>query len=113
VSNCQSNKCSNPIKIDFPINSDNSDIDPFIDPNGTSVIYASNRDGGYGGYDQYISFNNNDGTWSSLKNLGAKFNTQHDNSDMDVSPDGKYLFIYLNGDIYWMQSGDLMINRLN
>jgi Tol biopolymer transport system component len=104
VSLCLADKCSEPMKIDATINTDYSDVDPFIDKDGSFMIFASNRPGGYGGHDQYISFKNNDGTWTVLKNLGTKFNTREDNYDMDISPDGKYIFLYLNGDIYWMQS---------
>ena len=95
-------KCSEPMKIGAPINTDYSDIDPFIDKDGSYIIFASNRPGGYGGHDQYISCKNDNGTWTVLKNIGTKFNTREDNYDMDISPDGKYIFLYLNNDIYWM-----------
>jgi len=95
VSRCPANECTDPINIGVPINTGYSDVDPFIDRDGTYMIFASNRAGGYGGHDQYISFKNNDGTWTSLKNLGTKFNTQHDDYDMDISPDDKYIFMAL------------------
>ncbi len=72
------------------------------------MIFTSNRPGGYGGHDQYISYQNNDGTWTALNNLGIKFNNREDNYDMDISPDGQYIFLYLNSDIYWMQTGNLV-----
>jgi len=108
VSQCSENKCSDPVRIGNPISSDYSDVDPFVSPDGDYMIFASNRTGGYGGHDQYISFKNNDGTWTSLKNLGTKFNTQHDDYDIDISPDGKYIFEYLKNNIYWMPIGDLI-----
>jgi hypothetical protein len=74
------------------------------------MIFSSNRPGGFGGLDQYISFRNNDRTWTSPKNIGPKFNTRNDDYDMDISPDGKYIFIYLKNSIYWMTLGNL-INR--
>ena len=68
------------------------------------MIFASNRTGGYGGHDQYISFSDKNRTWTTPENLGPTFNTPKDNYDMDISPDGKYIFFYLNDDIYWMQN---------
>ncbi|MGA2408718.1 MAG: hypothetical protein ABSF81_18480 [Bacteroidales bacterium] len=108
VSRCGANECSDPIKIGTPINTGYNDADPFVSPDGTYMIFASNRPGGYGGLDQYISFRNNDGTWTSPKNIGPKFNTRDDDYDMDISPDGKYIFIYLKSSIYWMPIGKLI-----
>ncbi len=103
-SKCSSKGCSQPKSAGIPVDSKYSDVDPFIGNDGSYIIYASNRPGGLGGYDQYITFKNNDGTWTAPKNLGPKFNNEKDNSDMDISPDGKYIFYYLNGDIYWMKN---------
>lgn len=102
MSQCDENKCSDPVKIDNPISIGYSDVNPFISPDGRYMIFTSNRPGGYGDYDRYISYRNNDGTWTSPKNPGPEFNTKDGDSDMDVSPDGRYIFGYLNGNIYWM-----------
>ena len=109
MSQCVSNKCSDPIKIGTPINSSYNVVDPFISPDGTYMIFASDQPGGYGGLDQYISYRNSDGTWTNPKNLGSKFNTRNDDYDMDISPDGKYIFIYQKkSSIYWMPIGNLI-----
>lgn len=108
VSHYVSNRYSDPIKIGNPISSDYSDVDPFVSPDESYMIFASNRPGGYGDHDQYISFKDKDGTWSNLKNLGTKFNTKESDYDMDISPDGKYIFVYLKSSIYWMPIGDLI-----
>jgi hypothetical protein len=47
------------------------------------------------------SFKNNDGTWAIPKNLGPNFKNPEDNYDMDISPDGRYIFLYLHNNIYW------------
>jgi Tol biopolymer transport system component len=108
VSQCVANKYSDPIRTGNPISSEYSDADPFVSPDGAYMIFASNRPGGYGDHDQYISFKEKDGTWSSLKNLGPKFNTGEGDYDMDISSDGKYIFLYLKNMIYWMPIGDLI-----
>lgn len=108
MSQCAVNKFSEPIRIGNPINTGFSDVNPFVNPEGRYLIFISDRPGGYGGYDRYISFRNNDGKWTIPKNMGPKFNTNDDDSDMDVSSDGKYIFAYLKGNVFWMPVGDLI-----
>jgi len=107
LSQCSDQGCSEPVKIDV-LNSDASDADPYIDPDGTYMIFASMRPGGYGLHDHYISFKKSDGSWTSPENMGSKINSEKEDYDMDLSPDGKYIFLYLNGDIYWKEAGDLI-----
>lgn len=108
MSQCVTNKFSDPIRINDSISTGYGDVNPFVSPEGGYMLIASNRPNGHGDYDRYISFKNNDGTWTSPKNLGPKFNTLDKDSDMDISPDGKYIFAYLKGNIYWMPIGNLV-----
>jgi hypothetical protein len=55
------------------LNSDYQDKCPFI--NGRLLVFASDRPGGFGGYDLYYSIREAS-TWSSPKNLGDKINTE-------------------------------------
>ncbi len=93
-----------PVKAEEHLNSEYSDVDPFIDTDGRFVIFTSNRPGGQGNYDQYISFANSSGGWDEPVNMGNAFNDEGDNIDIDLSPDGKYLFVYRDGDIFWKLS---------
>lgn len=108
MSHCVANKLSDPIIINDSISTGYGDVNPFVSPEGKYMIIASDRPGGHGDYDRYISFRNNDGTWTSPKNLGPEFNTPDKDSEMDISPDGKYIFAYLDGKIYWMPVGNLV-----
>ena len=57
------------------LNSDAADVCPYI--NGKLMIFASKREGGYGGYDLYYSIiGEND--WSEPVNFGPKINTEYD-----------------------------------
>ncbi|MFM8912223.1 MAG: hypothetical protein ACKOE6_04770, partial [Flammeovirgaceae bacterium] len=49
---------------------------PWIDPTGEILYFASNRNDGFGGYDLYVSHFNK--TWSEPKNLGANINSPWD-----------------------------------
>uniref|UniRef100_UPI00404B430C hypothetical protein n=1 Tax=Fulvivirga sp. TaxID=1931237 RepID=UPI00404B430C len=67
--------------LDSTINTGHSEADPFISPNEDYLIFASNRPGGYGNHDLYISFHN-DGKWSEPINLGETVNSE----DNDFAP---------------------------
>lgn len=78
--------------LDDTINSKYNEHDPFIAPDESYIIFTSNRPGGYGRGDLYISLKNTDGSWTAARNLGEKINTQDYEYCPSVSPDGKYLF---------------------
>lgn len=65
---------------------------PFIAPDESYIIWDSEREGGYGDSDMYISFRQNDGSWSDAINFGETINTEGEDGGGYVSPDGKYLF---------------------
>lgn len=57
---------------------DYSDTHPGITRDGQYLFFASNRPGGFGGYDLYYVKNEGKGKWSSPMNLGGKINTVYD-----------------------------------
>lgn len=60
---------------EFPFNSDDySTMHPAVSPDGSFMIFSSNREGGLGGYDLYIS-RYEDGYWQEPENLGSAINT--------------------------------------
>jgi len=65
---------------------------PFIAPDESYIIFDSQREGGYGKSDLYISFRAADGSWGLAINMGDKINTTNAENYPSVSPDGKYLF---------------------
>jgi hypothetical protein len=64
-----------PQEIVPELNSEGNDFCPFI--NGNFMVFASDRAGGYGGYDLYYSYYNGT-TWSEPVNFGDKINTAYD-----------------------------------
>ncbi|MBI9054424.1 MAG: PD40 domain-containing protein [Bacteroidales bacterium] len=83
---------------------------PFIAPDESYIIFSSNRMGGYGNGDLYISFRNENGNWGKAINMGSAINTDKQERFPGVSPDGKYLFFtrwnsspYYH-DLYWISS---------
>lgn len=66
---------SRTVTKDLELSSGDDDKCPFI--LGNLLVFASNRLGGYGGFDLYYSVYN-DSNWSSPVNMGDKINTQYD-----------------------------------
>lgn len=66
---------------------------PTVDPDESFVIFSSNRPGGFGEYDLYVSFRQEDDTWGPAKNLGPEINTVGTSTSWpQLSPDGRFLF---------------------
>ena len=61
--------------LPWEFNSDADDKCPFA--NGKLLVFTSDREGGYGGFDLYYSVHRDDG-WSEPRNFGEKINTSYD-----------------------------------
>ena len=88
---------------------------PFIAPDESYLIWDSEREGGYGDSDLYISFRQKNGSWGPAYNMGKDINTEYEDIFGSVSPDGKYLFFhrYLSDEtvnIFWADAQ--VINKL-
>lgn len=71
---------------------------PSISPDGSCLLFDVK-----GGNCMYVCFRTKDGAWGEAINP-----TKHGFDPMAggacVSPDGKYLFFHLNGDIWWVDA---------
>ena len=95
-----------PQRLGTAINKGYNEAHSYIAPDESYMIFdAENRPGGYGASDLYISFRNEDGSWTESINLGGIINTVGTDFCPTVTPDGKYFFYARwNGsakDIYW------------
>ncbi|MFC1725662.1 hypothetical protein ACFL4T_08545 [candidate division KSB1 bacterium] len=79
-------------KLGNNINCGYSEGNPFISGDESFLLFKSNRPGGYGNSDLYVSFWQKDNTWGEPVNLGAKINSPEYELEPRLSPDGKYLF---------------------
>lgn len=83
---------------------------PTIDVNEQFIVYGSNRGGGQGRFDLYLSYKNHDGTWSQPENLGTGFNSGSEEAWSTFSADGLWFFYTTDrpGDLgfnpYWMDA---------
>jgi Tol biopolymer transport system component len=74
------------------INSNLKEVDPFIAPDESYIIFVRRDDDGFEGWDLFISFRKEDGSWTKAKNMGEPINSIASEICPSVSPDGKYFF---------------------
>ena len=80
-----------------PVLNSASDLGGISSPDDLELYFPSNRAGGMGAYDIYVSTRatRND-PWGPPANLGLTINTPSNDSPASMSPDGKILFIVTN-----------------
>jgi Tol biopolymer transport system component len=104
------NSNDSPIRNFSIMNSPYEEWDPYIAPDESYLLLESDRPGGFGGVDIYVSFNVN-GEWQEPVNLGPSINTSAYEVAAKVSPDGKFIFFDrpfpYEQDIYWVSSAVL------
>ena len=82
-----------PVNIGPPINTDSLDGTPFISTDGLSLYFCSNRLGGLGEGDLYVSTRPSlDAPWEEPLNLGANVNSNSVDGFPYVSNDGLILY---------------------
>jgi len=98
-----------PEKLSDSINYLAAAAHPYIAPDESFLIFDSqDQNYGFGGTDIYISFRNNDGSWTKAVNMGEKINSSINDIAASVSPDGKYMFFESSKtgsmNIYWVDA---------
>ncbi len=93
-----------PEKLSNAINTNAYEADVFVAPDESYIIFCAIRKEGLGRGDLYISFRNNDDTWTQSKNMGPLINTKNHELCPFVTQDGKYFFYTSNKDIYWIDA---------
>lgn len=91
-------------KLANTVNSEHYEADVFVSPDEQYIIFCSERPGGLGKGDLYISFKDSSGEWQKAKNMGNAVNTEGYEFCPFVTGDGKYLFLSRDGDIFWMSA---------
>jgi len=113
VAPCINSTWPSATNIGNTINTANNDCGAAIAPDQSFMVFWSNRPGGYGTFDLYISLRQPDGKWSEPWNLGEKINTRAYEMAASISPDGRYLFFTRHGreaDIYWVDLQAVLSN---
>jgi Tol biopolymer transport system component len=93
---------SEPVEENVPFNGDCSVTNPFVDPDGKFIITSTEIENSKNKYDAFISYREEDG-WAKPVNFGDRFNSSEVDDSFDVSPDGRFLFIYKQDNVYWTE----------
>ncbi|MFN8308715.1 MAG: OmpA family protein [Chitinophagales bacterium] len=80
-----------------PVNSPAWETQPYLAGDGRTLYFVSNRRGGYGGSDIYVTQIGPDGKWTEPKNLGPEINTKYDEQRPFMHPDGYTLYFASKG----------------
>ncbi len=104
-------KWSRPVNAGTPVNSRYSEKHPSISADGRTLYFSSNRPGGSGSYDIWMSDWNGE-RWSDPVNLGDSVNTTGVEQSPFIHPDQQSLYFSSTG---WpgMGQGDLFLSRFN
>ena len=88
---------SSPLPISVPINTDAHESSASIAPNGQTIYFVSDRDGGRGKRDIWSISKNSAGEWEAPKNLGRTINSTDDEESVFIHPDGRTLYFSSRG----------------
>lgn len=101
---------SPPVNLGPNVNSPSSDVYPSVAPDESYLVFLSARPGGFFqrhnfDFELYISFHNDDGSWTPARNMGKEINA-YSPLNPSISPDGKYLFFYSDKEkeFYWVST---------
>jgi len=83
---------SAPIPIPGLVNSRFAETSISLSSDESTIYFASDRTGGYGGLDLYMATKDNNGSWTNIKNLGPKINTEFDEDGAFIDFEGKTLY---------------------
>lgn len=79
------------------INSTYDELGPEISADGSALYFYSDRKGGLGGYDLWVTHRNPDSNgWGDAENLGEKLNSDFNDYGPALSPDGQTLYFSSN-----------------
>ena len=111
-SNFVNNKWTDPVNLGENLNTENWESQPAISADGRQLFFVSNRSGGKGGKDIWVTYKNANNTWTKAQNLGNDINTSKD----DISPflhwDNQTLY-YASKGFVGMGGFDIFLSRLD
>ncbi len=103
---------SEPVWLGPVVNSSARDWKPSLSPHGLSLYFHSNRPGGLGGFDIWVSRRAGPNCpWQAPVDLGSPVNTPRDDGDANFTPDGHVLFFSSDEGHGGAGAGDIFMAR--
>lgn len=97
VSNYVDGRWSPAVKLNDNINTNYWESHASVTSDGKTLYFTSNRKGGYGGLDIYMSKKDSTGTWGPAVNLGPGINTPYNEETPFLDKTNKTLFFSSRG----------------
>jgi OOP family OmpA-OmpF porin len=88
---------SRPVNLGPDVNSAAWESQPSLSSDGRTLYFVSDRRGGIGNKDIYVSYKLENGRWTKAENLGPNINTPYDEISPFIHVNGRTLFIASNG----------------
>jgi len=104
------NKWGMPRNLGGPVNSSKWESQPSISADGKTLYFVSNRSGGSGGMDIWVTQLAPNNEWTIPRNLGDKINTPFSEETPFIHPDGKTLYFTSDGHV-GMGEKDIYVTR--
>jgi len=79
------------------INTDYHEPTACYSPDGNALYFVSDKPGGLGDHDIYVTYKDEKGRWGEAKNLGSVINTNYSEEGVYLHPDGKTLYFSSQG----------------
>lgn len=86
-----------PVNLGPEVNSPAWESQPSLSSDGRTLFFVSDRRGGLGKKDIYVSYKLENGRWTKAENLGDKINTPYDEISPFIHVNGRTLFVASNG----------------
>ncbi|WP_246853828.1 OmpA family protein [Rufibacter aurantiacus] len=97
ISYREGNEWSKPKNMGRTVNTPSWDSQPSLSADGRTIYFASNRKGGQGGEDLWMTKQQDDGNWSLPVNLGPKVNTPGRENSPFLHASGNTLYFATDG----------------
>jgi len=111
ISYLTKNGWSEPQNLGRNVNSEFWESTPSLSPDKKDLYFSSNRTGGYGGKDIWVSHKTEKGNWGIPENLGPDINTSGDESTPFIHADNQTLYFNSNGLPCYSEKPDLFVTR--
>jgi outer membrane protein OmpA-like peptidoglycan-associated protein len=99
-----------PRNLGKPVNTAYRETQPSITPDGRTLYFSSDRPGGKGLHDLWVSHQDDNGRWSAPENLGEAINTGGIEMSPFIHPDNQSLYFSSDGHI-GLGGYDLFVSR--
>jgi len=93
----ENGKWTEPVSLGSSINSSEDEREASLSKDGNSIFFSSNRSGGYGKFDIYMSQKPANGKWGKPVNIGKEINTAENEISPFIHPEGQVLYFSSDG----------------